>query len=267
MKRLLQYTAWNWWMSRGPSGLLLALGAVVDCLLLFIAAGLPYLAGADYDELVLSSGVLRGALLQYLLIPLCAQLHQLLPGKAFRVSDTVLTLPMPRWQLPAGRMLATALWLLLGMAVQVMVLLLMWGPVTALQESMAAGYFQCEVTVRGRAGWGLSGCGLLRLLLPTQATDLLFVALLVLTPSVLIPAVSACRGWTRVVAVILTLAEQIGLAYLTIPVVGGILVPAQLFDMFFQRNTYLAGGLIMACLAVALLLWGLRAWRRSEPAA
>lgn len=267
MKRLLRYTAWNWSMSRVPAGLLLAVGAAVECVLLCAAAAMPYLAGAVYNELVLSSGILWVVALEYLCIPVFAQFHQLFPGKGTRVSDTVMTLPIRRWQLPVGRMLATALWLLLGMAVQVLVLLVMWGPVTALQQSVAAGYFQFDVTARGSAWWALSGCGLLRLLLPTEGADLMLVALLVLLPSVLIPTVSVLRGRKRLVAVMLVLAEQFCVMYLALAVVAGNLAVSQLGTAFFRKTIYLAGGVIMFCGAVALLLWGLRAWYRCETAA
>ncbi len=266
MKRLLRYTAWNWSMSRVPAGLLLAVGAAVECVLLCAAAAMPYLAGVVYNELVLSSGILWVVALEYLCIPVFAQFHQLFPGKGTRVSDTVMTLPMRRWQLPVGRMLATALWLLLGMAVQVLVLLVMWGPVTALQQSVAAGYFQFDVTARGSSWWALSGCGLLRLLLPTEGADLMIVALLVLLPSVLIPTVSVLRGRKRLAAVLLALAEQFCAAYLAFPVAAGILAASQLGTAFFRRSAYLVGG-VMFCGAVALLLWGLRAWYRCETAA
>lgn len=82
MKRLLQYTAWNWGMGRGPVALLLALGAAAECLMLFVAAASVNQSALAYGDLVESAGILWVIAAAYLLLPICAQAVQE-PGRTY----------------------------------------------------------------------------------------------------------------------------------------------------------------------------------------
>lgn len=265
MKKFLQYTAWTWAMGRVSCGLLLVVGAAVECVLLVANAGMAYSAWCSYQEMVTASGLLWVVALMYLALPVCSQLPQFLAGRRTHAEFTALTMPFPRWQILSVRALATALWMVVGTAVQVVLLAILWGPVTALQDSVAAGYFQFELTIRNRIWWDLADCGLFRLLLPNEPMGLLVWAALILAPSLMWASVAAHAGYRRVIAGLLALANQAVFAFLGFGIVSGNTNFVQLASALLNQPTQ-GVLLLMAAVVLLLVLWGLCAMRHSESA-
>lgn len=265
MKKFLQYTAWTWSMSRTPCGMVLATGAAAECVLLIATAGMMHSAWCSYQELVMSSGLLWVAAIVYLALPVCSQLPQYLAGGRAHGEFTALTMPFPRWQILSVRALAAALWMVVGTAVQVALLAILWGPVTALQDSVAAGCFQFELTARGRIWWDLADCGLFRLLLPSEPMGVLVWSALILAPSLMWASVTAHVGPRRVIAGLLALANQAVFAFLGFGIVSGNTNFVQLASALLNQPTQ-AVLLLMAAVVLLLTLWGLYAMQRSESA-
>lgn len=266
MKKLLQYTAWDWSMGRGPAGTLLGLGSVAECVLLVAAAGMAHNAWSSYDELVVRSGLLWVAVIVYIALPVCTRLDQIMAGKRSKSEFATLTLPFPRWQIFAVRTISTGLWLVVGAAVQLVLLAILWGPVTALQDSVAFGYFWFDVTAQGRIWWDLAECELFRLLLPTNLTGTIIWMGLILAPSLMAASVVSHGGWRQMVAGILALTNQAVLAMLVFSLTNGSTSMVQL-EASWSNPMMLTIFAVMAAVVVLLSLWGLFALQRSESAA
>lgn len=267
MKSLLRYTAWNWDMGRTSAGLLLGFGAAVECVLLFAAAASVHQAAMDYNGLVEASGVLWVAWLVYLVLPVGAQWPQEWAGQKSRVSYTVLTLPMPRWQILAGRTLATALWMAAAFAVQSLVLVLMYGPVTALQSTVASGYFSFDVTVQGRFWWALAECGLFRLFFPVDGLGFAFALLLGLIPALMSAAARSHHGRKRAGAEVVALAVQLVLSVVAYQMVEGYITGPQILDMIVKSRQAALLSVILVVVVGMSAVWSVVSLYRSEMAA
>lgn len=267
MKRLLQYTAWNWSMSRGPVTLLLVLGAVAECLLLFVAAASATQSALAYGDLVNAAGVLWVIAASYLLLPICAQVAQERTDRMVRTSCTLFTLPMSRWELLLGRALSCIIWMILGMAAQTFVLILLGGPILALQDSVSAGYFLFEVTEQGRLWWALAECSVLRAMLPNSIPGMVFTAGMLLVPSLMVPSALMHTGWKRITAFVIAFAEQVALFMLANPVLSGRTTWEQIDHSLQTSKGMAAYLLVVAGVAIAQILWGLWASYRSEAVA
>lgn len=266
MKKLLRYTSWNWSMGWIPATALLSLGAVIECVLLFAAAGMTHNAWSSYDELVSQSGILWVAAVVYMLLPLGTQLYQSWAGRRTASVYTTLTLPLPRWQIFAVRALSTAFWLIVGTVVQLLLLSILWGPVTALQDSVAAGYFLFDITAQGRLWWDLADCSLFRLLLPTGSFGITVWLGLILAPALMSASVASHSGRRQVIAGILALFDQAVFALLGISIADGNTSIGQLEEACSNPATLTALA-AMAAVVCVLSIWGLFALYRSEPAA
>lgn len=267
MKRLLRYTAWNWSMGGGPVALLLVLGAAVECLLLFITAASENQSALAYGDLVEAAGVLWVIAAIYLLLPICAQVVQERTEHMTRASYTLFTLPLPRWMLLLGRALTVVIWMLLGMAVQTLVLVLLCGPILALQDSVAAGYFLFEVTERGRFWWALADCSVLRAMLPNGAAEMVSTAGMLLLPSFMVTSAFMHTGWKRITAFVIALAEQIALFMMAYSVLSGRTTWEQIGLSLQTSKEMVAFLAVAAGVAIIQILWGLWASCRSEVAA
>lgn len=267
MKRLFRYTAWNWSMGRGPVALLLVLGAAAECLMLFVAAASVNQSALAYGDLVEAAGVLWVIAAAYLLLPICAQVVQERASHTARTSYTLFTLPLPRWELLLGRALSGMIWMILAMAVQTLVLVLLTGPILALQDSVSAGYFLFDVTEQGRLWWALAECSILRTILPDSIPGIVFTAGMLLVPSFMMPSALMHTGWKRVTAFVIAFAEQVALLMLANPVLTGKTTWEQI-GRSLQTSTGMDVLLaVMAGVAIAQILWGLWASYRSEAAA
>lgn len=267
MKRLIQYTAWNWSMGRVPVSLLLVLGAAVECLLLFVSAASANQSALAYGDLVEASGVLWLMAAAYLLLPICAQAVQEHAARMARPAYTLFTLPVSRGKLLLSHALSSTIWMILGMAVQTLVLILLCGPILALQDSVAAGYFLFDVTERGRLWWALAECSALRTMLPDSIVGMAFTAGLVFIPSFMMASALMHNGWKRVAAFLITLAEQVALLVLANPVVSGQATWEQVLQSLQTSKAMVLFLLVIAGVAVAQILWGVWASYRSEATA
>lgn len=264
MKRLLQYAAWNWSMGRGPVSFLLGLGAAVECILLFAAAASPNQSHLGYGDLVESAGVLWVVAAVYLALPLCAQIPQEIAARHTHASCTALTLPMPRWALIAGRALSVLLWFVTGMALQIVLLTVMWGPTTALQDSVCAGCFQFDVTAKGQLWWALEDCSLMRVMIPTDWVGMLFTAIMLLVPSLLLPSALVHSGWKRTAAELAALADQAILTVLMFQALVWNIGWEQIVQSLQHSRAMAVSALIVAAIAAVLVAWGLWSVHRAE---
>lgn len=267
MKRLLQYTAWNWSMGCGPVILLLALGAAAECLLLFLAAASASQSALAYGDLVESAGVLWVIAAAYLLLPVCAQVVQERAAHMARPSYTLFTLPLSRGELLLGRALSSAIWMILGMSLQALVLILLCGPIVALQDSVSSGYFLFEVTEPGRLWWALAECSILRAILPTSILGAVFTAGMFLIPSFMMASVLMHTGWKRIMAFVIALAEQVALLMLAKPVLNGQATWEQILRSLQTSRGMATLLFALAGVAIVQILWGLWASYRSEATA
>lgn len=264
MKSLLRYTAWNWNMGRVSAGVLLGFGAAVECVLLFAAAASINQAAMEYNGIMEASGTLWVAWLVYLMLPISAQWPQEAAGQKSRVSYTILTMPMPRWQILVARTLSTALWVAVGFAVQSLLLVLMYGPITALQSTVANGFFSFEVTAQGRFWWALADCGLFRLLLPANGAGSILVLLLILVPALMSAAACSHHGRRRVAAEVVALAVQMTLSALAYQLVVGYITGTRVLDMILKNRAATSVSLGLAGLVVMSVVWSVAALYRSE---
>lgn len=267
MKRLLQYAAWNWSMGCGPVALLLLLGAAAECLLLFVAAASVNQSALLYGDLVDAAGVLWVIAAIYLLLPACAQAVQERAAHMARTSYTLFTLPLSRRELLLGRALSSVIWMVLGMAVQTLVLILLCGPILALQDSVSAGYFLFEVTEQGRIWWALAECSILRAMLPNSIPAMIFTAGMLLIPSFMMPSALMHTGRKRILAVVIVLVEQVALFMLANPVLAGRTTWEQIGRSIQTSKGMETFLLVLTGVALAEILWGLWASYRAEAAA
>lgn len=267
MKRLLRYTAWNWSMGCGPVGLLLMLGAAAECLMLFVAAASVKQSALVYGDLVESAGVLWVIAAAYLLLPICAQAVPERASHTARTSYTLFTLPLSRGELLLGRALSGMIWMILAMAVQTLVLVLLSGPILALQDSVSAGYFLFDVTEQGRLWWALAECSILRAILPDNIPGIVFAAGMLLVPSFMMPSALMHTGWKRIAAFVLAFGEQAALFILANPVMTGKTTWDQIGRSLQTSRGMSTLLVVMAGVAIAQILWGLWASYRSEAAA
>ena len=266
MKKLLRYTAWNWSMGGVPAMMLLGLGAVSECVLLIVAAGMTRNAWFSYDELVAKSGLLWVAAIVYMLLPISTQLYQSVTGRRANSDVTTLTLPFPRWQILLARTLSAVVWMVIAAAVQLVLLAVLWGPVIALQDSVASGYFLFDVTAKGRLWWDLADCELFRLLLPSGAAGTSIWLGLILAPALMCASVACHSGRRQGIAAILALANQATLAAMGFSIAAGSISISQI-EMLGYNPTTLSALVAVAAVMILLTLWGLLALRRSEAAA
>lgn len=267
MKRLIQYTAWNWSMGCGPVALLLAVGAAVECLLLFITAASASQSALAYGDLVESAGILWVIAVVYLLLPICAQAVQERAAHTARPFYTLFTLPLSRGELLLGRALSGVIWMIVGTLVQTLVLVLLCGPIVALQDSVSAGYFLFEVTEEGRLWWSLAECSILRVFLPTSIPGAVFAAGMLLIPSFMMASVLMHTGWKRIIAFVIALVEQVALLMLAKPVLNGQATWEQIIQSLQTSRSMVAFLFGIATVAVAQILWGLWASFHSEAVA
>lgn len=266
MKKMLRYTAWNWSMGSVPAVMLLGLGAVSECVLLIAAAGMTRNAWFSYDELVAKSGFLWVATTVYMLLPISTQLYQSVTGRRVISEVTTLTLPLPRWQILLARTLSAGIWLVIAAAVQMVLLAVLWGPVIALQDSVASGYFFFDVTAQGRLWWDLADCELFRLLVPSGAAGICLWLGLVLAPALMSASVTCHSGRRRGFAAVLALANQAALAVIGFSVAAGSISISQI-EMFGFNPATASVLAVMAAVVILLMIWGLLALRYSEAAA
>lgn len=267
MKRLLRYTAWNWSMGIGPVALLMVLGAAAECLLLFVAAASVNQSVLAYGDLVDAAGILWVMAAAYLLVPICAQAVQERAEHKARTAYALYTLPLPRWGLLLGRALSGIIWMILGIAVQTLVLILLCGPILALQDSVSAGYFSFEVTEQGRLWWALADCSILRTMLPNSIPGAVFTAGMLLIPSFMMSSVFTHTGWKRTLAFLIALAEQVALFMLANPVLTGRTSWEQIVRSLQTSKGMAAFLLVITGVAMAQILWGLWASYRAEATA
>lgn len=266
MKKLLRYTAWNWSMGSVPAMILLGLGAVTEFVLLITAAGMVRNAWFSYDELVAKSGLLWVATIVYMLLPIGTQLYQSMTGRRANSEVATLTLPLPRWQILLARTFSAIIWLVIAAAVQLVLLAVLWGPVIALQDSVASGYFFFDVTAQGRLWWDLADCELFRLLLPTGLVGTGIWLGLILAPALMTAAAACHSGRRQGIAAILALVNQAALAAMGFSIAAGSISINQIETFGCNPATLLALA-VMAAVVVLLTLWGLLALRRSEAVA
>lgn len=267
MKRLLQYTAWNWSMGCGLVALLLALGTAVECLLLFVAAASASQSALAYGDLVESAGILWVIAAAYLLLPICAQAVQERAAHMARPSYTLFTLPLSRGEFLLGRALSGVIWMVLGMSLQTLVLILLCGPILALQDSVAAGYFLFEVTEQGRFWWALTECSILRAFLPTGLPGMAFAAGMILIPSFMMASVLMHTGWKRIMAFVIALVEQVSLLMLAKPILNGQATSEQILRSLQTSRGMATLLFVLAGVTVAQIIWGLWASYRSQATA
>lgn len=267
MKKLLQYTAWNWSMGRGPVAILLGLGTATECLLLFVAAASANLSALSYGDLVESAGILWVIAAAYLLLPICAQSVQERAAHTTHTSYTLFTLPLSRWELLLGRTLSGIIWMVLAMAVQTLVLVLLGGPILALQDSVSAGCFLFDVTEQGRLWWALAECSILRTMLPGSVPGVVFTAGMILIPAFMIPSAFMHAGWKRVTAFVIAFVEQVALFALANPVLTGKTTWEQVGRSLQTSSKISTFLFVLAGVAIAHIFWGLWASYRSEAAA
>lgn len=266
MKKLFRYTAWNWSMGGVPAMILLGVGAVTECLLLIAAAGMVRNAWFSYDELVAKSGILWVAAIVYMLLPISTQLYQSATNRRANSAVTTLTLPLSRWQILLARTLSAGIWLIIAAAAQLVLLAVLWGPVIALQDSVASGYFFFDVTVQGRFWWDLADCELFRLLVPTSMVGTGIWLGLILAPALMTASVSCHSGRRQGIAAILALANQAAFAVMGVSVGAGSISISQI-EMLGYNPATLSAFAVMAVVMILLTLWGLLALQRSEAAA
>lgn len=257
MQRMFQLTAWNWHMARrGVAAVGLLLTACELALLAWRAFDVEF-ALYTYNSLFVVAHLPDAFAVGYLAV-LAASLYPLLlaQGRA-RAGYTMLTLPMPRWQLLAAQVLTSILALLALMAWQVLLTVLCYGPVTAIQAR--AALLGTPLRQAGRFWWSLAGNPLLRMLLPTDLVSVGFVLAYLAAPAILGAGVLLHRGWRRITAIVMLLVG----AVCCYALVGAQLLHiAQSGEQASEALRWGAGPLGIVLLLA--WLWDLRALHRAE---
>lgn len=200
MRRILQLTSWNWHMASRQLAVAYGLMALVQAVLLLWQAVQPANAAASF------AGLFTGSLCPFVFAAgylavavLCQRALAQASGRS-RAAYTVLTFRLPRSGILLAQVLCTALGLVSAIAFQVVFTYMMYLPVTTVQLRAGAGLLRDALLWPGRFWWEMNDNALLWLLLPTSLQGLARLALYILGPAVLLPAVYLHHGWRRIAA-------------------------------------------------------------------
>ncbi|MEG2697300.1 MAG: hypothetical protein RR951_00095 [Ruthenibacterium sp.] len=258
MRTWYRLTAWNWYIVRKPWLLVCAVMSVAQTAALLLSAGGKKGAGIPCDSLWIESFACFIFAAGYLAV-MAVTLRPVLQaqGKS-RGAYTLQTLPAKRGTVLLSQIACTALALCGTIAWQLVLVLVLYWPVTAVSNA-AAAKFLLQYTVP-HADMQLSFVRnmMVRLLLPTTAFGALLLLLLIVAPSVLLVCAFFHRGAARFWAVCMGLMGAGCCFYLLVMQVA----------VFAERNSYLWGRsmvailLLLALMALAVVL-ALRSIRRA----
>lgn len=261
MKRIVHLVAWNWQMARLGHILIAALLAAVQAALLVAFTLEPDNAAARYSALFSGSGCPLAFAAAYCGAAVTAQRPLWLGRGRSHAAYTMLTFPMPRWQLLLAQTLSTALPLALLMAWELALAAAFYWPVQLLQG--AAGVITASLPGNVSSFWWEFADNLLvRLLLPVTFRGWAALLLFLAAPAVLVPAMFLHTGWRRVGAALIALAG----GFCCLPLARASLPRLNPLDVTIAGSAWTFSGLLLALL-LACWLWSLRALHRAEPAA
>ena len=244
MKRIWKLAAWHWALARKPFLALCAVFAAQQLALLLAAAALQANIGHSYATLYAACWQPLAFLLGLAAALLVASAGLWRPGAA-RTGTALLTLPGPRWHLPAAQSLLCGL---LGLAFTAWQLLL-YGVESPLVTAVLAR------TAAGRVTPALPAANLyaqaavqplLRFIAPTYPLGWAALAAGVLCVSVQAGCLFFHRGWGRVVSAALFLVSCL----------GGLLT-VRLVDQLHLQTPINAGEAAAVTGGIALLLLAL----------
>ena len=255
MKSMLPLTGWNFYMARRPLGTVLAVMLLAETALALFCATRPALCTLGQSALY---GNLGGPLLflAAYLGALWASLRPLaMTGGRSRAGCTLLTLPMPRWQILLAQVLSSTLSLAAVIACQLLWMVVIYWPTTAIQAAVANAHNLGDLVEQRSLWWELAANPIFNLLLPWQGGAVWRLPLFLLAPALIAPGVLLQRGKARFGAVCLTVA--------------GALLCLALAAVYAAKQGYDSGDLWMAGAVCLLCLiswfWSLRALRRAVP--
>lgn len=259
MKAMFSLAGWNWRLARRSYGILCAVFAVEQLAVLLWQASRPELLGsglATYYAEGFQPQAFALALLMAGLLAAPAANDQ----KRAKCSYTWLTLPLP----PAARLAAhvlTAAVLELGMvALQLVLYLVYFFPVQALESSLAMERFGTAMPAQNLYEQLLNS-EVAHYLIPKRPRQLVLMLVILLLSALLLTCVRLHRGWRRGVAVIIGVA----CGFCCLVLFEGEIDNALYGTLSFSPTFLLLVAVSLAAAAFSIW-WALRAIRRAEPA-
>lgn len=255
MKKIFPLMAWDFYMARRPLGTVLGVMLLAETVLALFCASRPALCTLSQSALYGNCGGPLLFLAAYL-GALWASLRPLaMTGGRSRAGCTLLTLPVPRWQILLAQVLSSVLALAAVIACQLLWMVLIYWPTTVIQAMVANANNLGDLVQQRSLWWELTANPVLNLLLPWQGGTIWRLPLFLLIPALIAPGIPLHRGAARFVAVCLTVA--------------GALLCLALAAVYLVKQEYDAGDLWMVGLVCLLGLfswfWSLRALRRAAP--
>lgn len=255
MNAIFPLTGWNFYMARRPLGAVLGGMLLAETALALFCTSRPALCTLSQSTLYGDCGGPVLFLVAYL-GALWASLRPLtMTGGRSRVGCTLLTLPMPRWQILLAQVLSSVLALAAVIACQLLWMVLIYWPTTALQTMVANANDLGQLVEERSLWWELAANPVLNLLLPWQGGAVWRLPLFLLAPALIASGVPLHRGAARVGAICLAVA--------------GALLCLALAAVYVAKQGYDAGDLWMAgavsLLSVVSWFWSLYALHRAAP--
>lgn len=258
-KNITTLAGWYWAMARKPYSLLCALFAIQQLAMLLLLAASKGNLGMGYATLYMGGMQWTAFGFAFLGAGVLSARALMQASGRTKAGYTLLTLPMPRWQLLCAGTLACAVMQLGVVALQLLLFFAACGPVSAVSHALAQTLIQGNLPA-ANLYVQLVNNDLLVLLLPTRPTAALALLGTLAASAIMLPCMFLHRGWRRLAAAAMALA---GAACCCILVVGE-------RYLVINPNTRNARGYCMVAGAIALVLvaaawlWGLHAVKRAQ---